>query len=244
MEETILDMEEVVVTAERPLIEKDVTSKVSTVTFEEIKNMPVNDMNQVLALQSNISILTHKPNTKSGYDTRDLEDIRMRGGRNNELGLYIDGMKVGNPLFGGFGTRVNNNAINQMTVQAGGFSPEYGGALSGIINLSTREGGSQYAGQIEYGTSLPFGINALAPPEGRERKYQTMQFSFNGPVPMIRNLNFFFSADFNTQRAEVFKADDIIWDDWNFYNDEDGNRIDLHPFKKTLKFDGIKGLGV
>ena len=138
LEETVLEGEEVIVTAERPLIEMDATSKISTVTFEEIQNMPVEDMTQVLALQSNIDILTDTPYAKSGYNIRGIEDIRMRGGRNNEVALLIDGMKVQNPLFGGFGTRINNDAINQMTVAAGGFSAEYG-ALSGVINLSTRE---------------------------------------------------------------------------------------------------------
>lgn len=171
LEETVLEGEEVVVTAERPLIERDVTSKVSTVTYEDIKNLPAEDMTRVLALQSNITILTDTPYSKSGYDLRGLEDIRMRGGRNNELALVIDGMKVGNPLFGGFGTRGNNNAINQMTVAAGGFSPEYGSALSEVINLSTREGGSSFSGQLEYNTSMPFGVKVLAPAEGRARNY-------------------------------------------------------------------------
>ncbi|MGQ9560079.1 MAG: TonB-dependent receptor [Candidatus Oleimicrobiaceae bacterium] len=214
LEETVLDGEEVVVTAERPLIERDVTSKVSTVTYEDIKNLPAEDMTRVLALQSNITILTDTPYSKSGYDLRGIEDIRMRGGRNNELALVIDGMKVGNPLFGGFGTRVNNNAINQMTVAAGGFSPEYGNALSGVINLSTREGGSTFSGQLEYSTSMPFGLKALAPAEGRARNYQDVVASFSGPVPFIKNMSFFFSGEANAQAGTVLKFDDIIWDDY------------------------------
>jgi len=214
LEETVLDVgEEVVVTAERPLIEPDVTSKISTVTYEEIKNMPAEDMTRVLALQSNISILTNTPYAKSGYNIRGIEDIRMRGGRNNEVGLYIDGMKVQNPLFGGFATRINNNAINQMTVAAGGFSPEYGNALSGVINISTREGGQQLSGQLEYGTSVPFGVEALATAEGKARNYQDFQFSLNGPVPFTRRVTFFFSTELSTQAGTVYEFDNITWND-------------------------------
>lgn len=241
MEETVLDMEEVVVTAERPLVDKDVTSKVSTYSFDEIKNMPAEDMTKVLALNSNITILTNTPYAKRGYNTRDVADIRMRGGRNNELGLYIDGMKVGNPLFGGFGTRVNNNAINQMTVSAGGFSPEYGNSLSGVINLSTRQGGNRISGQLEYGTTVPFGIEALATDEGIQRKRQDVTFSLNGPVPFFKKLKFFVSGNLNTQAADVFKADDIIWDEHNFYIDADGNRVDLPTtaeIMQDLAYDG------
>lgn len=214
LEETVLDVgEEVVITAERPLIDPSVTSKISTMSFDEIKNMPAEDITRVLALQSNITVLTNTPYAKSGYNIRGIEDVRMRGGRNNELGLFIDGMKVGNPLFGGFGTRINNNAVNQMTVAAGGFSPEYGNALSGVINLSTREGGSRLSGQLEYGTSVPFGLKALASKRQEERNYQNVQFSLNGPVPFIRNLSFFFSADLSTEAGTLYEFDDFIWDD-------------------------------
>lgn len=215
LSETVLDVgEEIVVTAERPLTDRSATSKIATVTFEDIKNMPAEDITRVLALQSNITVLTNTPYAKTGYNIRGIEDIRMRGGRNNELGLFIDGMKVGNPLFGGFGTRINNNAINQMTIAAGGFSPEYGNALSGVINLSTREGGSKISGQIEYGTSVPFGINQLATKREQERNYQDFQFSLNGPIPFIRNLSFFFSADLSVEAGTVYEFDDIIWDDY------------------------------
>ncbi len=241
MEETVLDMEEVVVTAERPLIDRDLTSKVTTITYDEIKNMPAEDMTRVLALNSNITILTNTPYAKSGYNTRDLEDIRMRGGRNNELGLYIDGMKVGNPLFGGFGTRVNNNAINQMTVSAGGFSPEYGNSLSGVINLSTRQGGNRISGQLEYGTTRPFGWDAISTAEGIQRNRQDVTLSLNGPVPFFNKLKFFISANLNSQAADVFKADDIIWNDYNYYFDADGNRVDLpttEEIMQDLAYDG------
>lgn len=228
LEETVLDVgEEIVVTAERPLIETDLTSKVSTLTYEEIKNLPAEDMTRVLALQSNITVLTNTPYAKSGYNLRGIEDIRMRGGRNNELGLFIDGMKVGNPLFGGFGTRINNNAINQMTVAAGGFSPEYGNALSGVINISTREGGSKLTGLLEYGTSAPFGIDWLTNQHGRERNYQNVQFSLSGPVPLIRNLTFFFSTDLSSQAGSVYQLDDQIWDEHNYIILEDGTRKQL-----------------
>jgi len=228
LEETVLDVgEEVVVTAERPLIETDLTSKVSTVTYEEIKNLPAEDLTRVLALQSNITILTDTPYAKSGYNLRGIEDIRMRGGRNNELGLFIDGMKVGNPLFGGFGTRINNNAINQMTVAAGGFSPEYGNALSGVINISTREGGSKLSGQLEYGSSVPFGIGWLATEHGKERKYHNVQFSLSGPIPIVRNLSFFLSTDLSTQVGSIYELDDQIWDEHNYIIQEDGTRKDL-----------------
>ncbi len=77
-------------------------------------------------------MLTGTPIAKAGYNAQGIKDFRLRGGRNNEVGLYIDGVKVSNPVFGGFGTHINNSAIQQLSIVSGGFSAKYGNALSGL----------------------------------------------------------------------------------------------------------------
>jgi outer membrane receptor for ferrienterochelin and colicin len=213
---------EVVVTAERQLVQKDKTSKLATISQDEIVNMPVQDLTTLLQTQSNISVLTGSPYAKSGYEIRGLDDIRMRGGRNNEVALLIDGMAVSNPIFGGFATRVNNFSINQMSVAAGGFDASYGNALSGVVNVSTREGGNIYSGQIQYNTSRPFGIDAFAPQEGEARNNQAVEMSISGPVPGLRNLSFFITGDVNGTAGASYQYDDALWDDNRTDLDGDG----------------------
>ena len=238
LSETVLILPEgITVTAERPLIQKDLTSKVFTYTSEDIEEMPVADMTKLLATQSNISVLTHTPYQKRGYEARGVDDIRMRGGRNNEMGLFIDGMKVGNPLFGGFGTRVNNNAINQMTVAAGGFSAEYGNALSGFVNVSTREGGNRFAGQVEYSSSVPFGLTGLASQRMNARKLHNVELSISGPIPEVSFLTFFASSQISTQDAEIYQFDDVIWDE---HRDIDGDGVPDVPTSMELVLDYIE----
>ncbi|MFQ5798675.1 MAG: carboxypeptidase-like regulatory domain-containing protein [Bacteroidota bacterium] len=235
LNEAVLEIgEEVVVFAERPLVKPDMTAKVSTMTAKDIREMPVTELVDLLATQSNMSILTNTPYEKRGYEVRGIDDIRMRGGRNNEVGLLIDGMKVSNPLFGGFGTRLGNNAINQISVLAGGFSAEYGNALSGFVNLSTSEGGQNYSGEVEYLSSVPFGINALALGQGKELGLQRMEASLGGPVPLVKNMTFFMSTESEVRASTVYDFDDVIWDD---HRDLDGDGIPDVPTSLELMRD-------
>jgi outer membrane receptor protein involved in Fe transport len=73
----------------------------------------------------------------------------VRGGRPNETAYYLDGFSQQDPLTGNATTSINNNAIQEVVVQNGGFNAEYGRAMSGVINVVTREGSDKYSGSLE-----------------------------------------------------------------------------------------------
>ena len=138
MEVQVLDIpEEIVVIAERPLIQKDITSKQSIISSNEILNMPVNSIQDILT-------------TKAGFTTDAGGGIHVRGGRTGEIGYLIDGAKVDDPLYGSFSNTLNKDAINEMEVISGTFNAEYGDAMSSIVNLVTKDGGSSFHGKLEY----------------------------------------------------------------------------------------------
>ena len=175
--------------------------------------MPVSDLSQLLATQANITVLTNTPYQRAGYEQRGIDDIRMRGGRNNEVSLMVDGMSVMNPIFGGFSTQVNTFSIDAMAVQSGGFDASYGNALSGVINITTREGGNQTSATVEYNTSRPFGVDAFATQVGEANNSQAINFSVSGPVPFIRGLSYFASGNLSAGVSSTYLLDDITWDD-------------------------------
>lgn len=142
METQVLNLEEeVIVVAERPLIQKDITSKLSVVSSDEILNMPVNNVQDILS-------------TKAGFTTDSEGQLHVRGGRTGEIGYMIDGVKVDDPLYGGFNSALNKDAINEMQVISGTFNAEYGDAMSSIVNLVTKDGGSTFHGKLEYTTPM------------------------------------------------------------------------------------------
>ena len=134
LDPTVLGGEEVTIVAERPLVQKDMTASMSSVGSQEIKDLPVQEVSDVLELQAGL--------VKSG------NQFHIRGGRTGEVAYWVDGVATTDVFGGGMGVTVENSAVEELQVVSGTFNAEYGQAMSGIINIITKEGGEEYNGQI------------------------------------------------------------------------------------------------
>ena len=139
---TVLAGEAVEIVAERPLIESDVTASQTVATGEQIDQMPVNTYSEVL--------VTAPGFVESGTGLN--RDFNVRGGRQGELSYMIDGFYVEDPLMGGAGSDVANVGIAELAIMTGTFNAEYGEAMSGVLNIVTKEGGGNYNGRIRFRT--------------------------------------------------------------------------------------------
>ncbi|HVP56713.1 MAG TPA: carboxypeptidase-like regulatory domain-containing protein, partial [bacterium] len=135
---------EVVITAERPMVEVDVPSTVRNISQEELKTMPVKSIQDVVSLQAGIV------QTEDG--------LHVRGGRTDETLYRIDGVEMKDLLSGESSLlKVSAKSVAEMNVITGGYSAEYGQALSGIVNVKLKEGGSSTKGFLEYSADhMPF----------------------------------------------------------------------------------------
>ncbi len=177
--------QEVIVVAERPMVQKDLTSGRAIVSADEIKEMPV---------ESLAGIIT----TKAGIIAEADGSIHIRGGRSSEVTYMIDGVPVTNLSSGGLGVGLENSAVQELQILSGTFNAEYGQAMSGIINIVTKEGGQKYTGNIsaylgdyytedteffEYGDQFDI------------MNIKNIDASLSGPVPGFgKNLTFFASG--------------------------------------------------
>lgn len=130
-----VDLEEVVVQAERVVIQRDQSSTVQRMGAEDLEAIPVNTLSGVLQLQTGVV------NTGA---------LHIRGGRAGEVGYYLDGYRVEDPLFNGSVMEVNNQAIREMELLSGTFNAEYGNALSGVVNVVTKESGERPHADLSY----------------------------------------------------------------------------------------------
>lgn len=130
---------DIVVTAERPLVRLDETSKQATVSSNDIMNMPVNSITEILT-------------TKAGFTVDANGDLHVRGGRTDEISFMVDGVKLEDPLYRETNDNFNKDAINEMVIISGTFNAEYGDAMSGIVNITTQDGGKDFKGRVEYTT--------------------------------------------------------------------------------------------
>lgn len=171
---TSLELGEVVISAETPMVQKDLTSSIAVMTRDEIEELPVSDFSQLLQLQAGV--------VGSG------NNLHIRGGRSNEVAFLVDGMYVQDPLLGGLATALSNDAIQEMSLLSGTFNAEYGNSLSGVVNIVTREGSDHLTGRIEMRTS-EFGIE-------RYTDLHEMRINGNLSGPLLTNdLKFFFAAE-------------------------------------------------
>ncbi len=150
-------VEEIRVEAEAvPLIDVRATGSERTVTADEITALPVNNVEEALALQQGFLNVPDQTNLLSFTETRRnaLTPIRIRGGRANETSMLIDGVPVNNFLFGSPALSITPEAVAQIDFIRGGFPPVYGNALSGIINIATKEGSAtELQGAVNYRTA-------------------------------------------------------------------------------------------
>lgn len=196
--ESTMELDEaIVVTAERPLVQKDLTSSKKVTTAEEIKALPVETFSGILATQAGV--------------TQGAEgELHIRGGRSNEIGYLVDGVSLANPYStNGLATSVATNAIQEMTVVSGAFNAEYGNAMSGIVNLVTKDGGNKFSGGItaysgDYisgDTDLYLNINDV-----NLFANKNIEGNFSGPIPGKNGLNhsFFISGRYYDREGYLF----------------------------------------
>lgn len=86
--------------------------------------------------------------------------IYIRGGSPVQNKILLDGMTIYNPFHSiGFFSVFETEAIKSAEVMTGGFSAEYGGRISAIVDLKTREGDrSRFGGLV---SASPFQVKAL-----------------------------------------------------------------------------------
>ena len=212
LEPTVLtDVAEVVVTAERPLIQKDVTGTTRFLSGEEISRQPLRGYQDAVAQQA--GVVNYRPNFNlAGFDNEALNGntLIIRGGRPNEVAYYVDGFSQQDPLTGFSTTLINNDAIDEVVVQSGGFNAEYGRINSGVVNVVTREGAERYFGSIEGITDALSGDWIKAP----RRDNNTYGLSFGGPIaPKVKNVSFYLSGErrYNRDRNPSTSTERIVY---------------------------------
>ena len=164
MEEASVELGETVeVVADREVIRRDLTSSQAEVSADEIANIPVEEFEDVLQLQA-------------GVTRGEGGGFHIRGGRSSEVAYWVDGVSVTDAFDGSNAVEIENNAIQSLQVISGTFNAEYGQAMSGIINIVTKEGGSELTGNIsayagDYFSNDSYGATDVFDPNSNDQVY-------------------------------------------------------------------------
>jgi outer membrane receptor protein involved in Fe transport len=165
---TVKEFEEIEVRAEKRIDTKSSTTKQS-ITSESLKEIPVDNLRQAVAAKAGVVAVG--------------DNLHFRGGRAGEVKFQLDGVEVSDPLFGRQ-ANVANLAVAGAEVLSGGFDAEYGNALSGIVNVSTREGGERFGGEVRWDT------DRYGDATKTFNSFDKFTFGFGGPTA-IKGLTYF-----------------------------------------------------
>ena len=194
LDQALIEGEELIVQAERPLVQKDLTASSKTIIAEEIEALPVESFFGVLA-------------TTAGVTTGASGELHVRGGRSNEISYLVDGLAVSNPFnTNGINTRVAIDAIEELTVISGAFNAEYGKAMSAVVNLVTKEGGENVEGSITAygGDYLTHNHELFLLPKGVNLNTTTLEGSLSGPIPLGPRVRFLISGRYDNSDGHLY----------------------------------------
>ena len=129
--------EPLIIAAERALIEVERTGSAHYLTSESMGAMALDQVVDMIAMQPGVTMQDN--------------EIHIRGGRADDTMFVVDGMNVNDPLAGGgYGYNIDPSIINEVEVLTGGFNAEYGQAVSGVVNVSTKEGSDRVEGNFSF----------------------------------------------------------------------------------------------
>ena len=204
MEQTIIEGEVVTVEVARLAQKKDQTGTIKNISGDEIKALPVESVGNVINMQAGVV---------NGH---------FRGGRNTEVTFLIDGVQV-DETFGGSSAAVEiqPEAVQDLEVITGTFNAEYGRAMSGVVNIVTRDGGPKFEGSasaalssyISNNTDIFIGLSRDL------NQSQDLKFSLGGPI-LGEKITFFTNVRKQDNRGHlngyrIFQVADYS----NFYAD-------------------------
>lgn len=118
-------------------IRKKDSSTRQVVTSEDLRSLPVDSYKDAIALKAGVI-------SQGG-------ELHFRGGRADEVLTVVNGIASRNPLEAE-GVDLGLLAVSSSEQVLGGLDAQYGNALSGVINLTTREGGDKFSGEARYFT--------------------------------------------------------------------------------------------
>lgn len=215
-----IQSEEVVVTAEKSLLHKEVSNTEIVVSKEQIQEASgVREINSFI-------------NRLPGVETTDEGFLTIRGGSADQVGSMVNGLSYVNSAVGNAETSIPLSAIDQVSLTSGGYNAEYGNFRSGLINITTKSGSKdKYSGTFSFSMDNShqrrFGDSFYDPKNSALRSYLDADVAFVGT-----EVGWADNEYFRENQYPKFDGWNAITEAWNIGRpvEEQASPIDLYLF--------------
>ncbi len=204
--EEVFQGEEIVVSADRPIVIRDRTTTVSFVSRETIESLPVTEVSDLVRFQPGVVT-----NADGGFN--------FRGGRQRETAYIVDGIPVQDVFNQGGGNTIDLEvqSIQELQVFTGTFDAELGGAQSGVVSLTTRDPGQKLEGNLKVQGSGFFandngvftGTETFDPVESKD-----VSLTLSGPIiKKFDRLGFFLTSRYEDRVGHLKGVEQFLPED-------------------------------
>lgn len=230
-----VQMDEVVVTGNRELVNKTDIGKIQSYDSETITQAARTTVDGVVNLSAGVT------GTGNGFI--------IRGSRSNDTQIRVDGMDISNQFVGGYGPSgsayfpmISSYAVSEVQVLTGGFSAEYGDAMGGVVNSVAQTGRTdRYEGFLRWTTDVQplFGSqssgldvinngNEFVPVQrgdGAKRlgdNEHRLEFGTGGRIPFTDKSTYFLTGNYKYKKysGSSYEIYDPAGNNWG-HNDND-----------------------
>lgn len=179
--QSAVELGQITITVQQnPIVPRDQVATKSIVTGTTVKDLPVDNIRDVLSLQPGV--------VESGKGA----GLSIRGGRPGESAVYVDGALVRSQQTGSVELNAGTNGLEEASITTGAVGTEFSDAQSGVISVLTRGGGPSFDGAIAYETDEMFG-------DGTSVGLNRAEVSLGGPI--LNNLTFFVAGTMDGQQS-------------------------------------------
>ncbi len=134
LETVSLEQKEVVIVADRPVVDKDLTASEQVVTGKILENAGLRSITDVLVTQAGIfsdnSSLAWQRGQTKGY---------VRGSSMVQAVYMVDNLSVNSGLVSDNYSGFNTSTIEQISILTGGYNAEYGEGRSAVVNIISKD---------------------------------------------------------------------------------------------------------
>ena len=187
--------ETVTVSSEAELVETTRTSTTNTIEQRRIDNLPINGRNYINFTLTDSQVLRDNAPSLGAAPTSGLN---MSGQRARSNLVNVDGADATDNSTNGVRSTVSQEAVQEFQIITNSYSPEYGRASGGVVNIITRSGSDQFHGDVfgylrnrNFQAVNPFSV-CLTPPCANPA-YTRVQAgaAFGGPIKKDKTYYFF-----------------------------------------------------
>ena len=147
----VISGETVTIVAERPVVQQDIASSQANLSVDDIKSLPVVSVRSVVGTEAGIRGMTIRGATSTRETAFVVDGFTMRDERDNK------------PY-----TAISYTSVEEIKIQTGGFSAEFGNIRSGLVNVVTKTGRSDayhfgFLGRYRHAATKHFGLSPNDP---------------------------------------------------------------------------------